>query len=322
MVEPARNWTADTTVSADDREPLVAVESISKSYGRRTAVAGVTLALRAGEICGLVGANGSGKTTTLRMLAGILKQEGGRGRVLGFDLVRDSAKIRERVGYMSQRLSLYAELSVFENLRFCAGVYGLRHPRRAAEAAIAEFGLAPWAHSSAGSFSVGWARRLQLAASLVHSPRLVLLDEPAAGLDAGARQEVWRRIAGLAVAGAGVILSTHDLGEAERCSRALVFVDGHVVAAGTPEEIAARSSAIVFQLSGVDARRLAHDVAAITGVVASYPQGESLRVVADSVGEKHLRRIAALRGASFDRAAARLEDAVLAWSTPMRDHRP
>jgi ABC-2 type transport system ATP-binding protein len=255
------------------------------------------------------------------MLAGILKPDRGRGRVLGFDLVRDSAKIRERVGYMSQRLSLYAELSVFENLRFRADVYGLRCPRRAAEAAIGEFGLAPWARSPAGSLSGGWARRLQLAASLVHSPRLVLLDEPTAGLDAVARQEVWRRVEGLAAAGAGVIVCTHDLAEAERCSRVAVFVDGQVVAAGVPEEIAARSSATVFLLSGVDARRLAHDAAAVTGVVASYPQGGSLRVVADSIGEEDLRRFAVSRGASFARAAARLEDAVLAWSTPMREHR-
>ena len=237
MAEPACDYGTIAPVSPGnrespgDREPMVAVENISKRYGRRTAVAGVTLTLRAGEICGFVGANGGGKTTTLRMLAGILKPDGGRGRVLGFDLVRESAKIRERVGYMSQRLSLYAELSVFENLRFRADIYGLKYPGRAAEAAIGEFGLAPWARSPAGSLSGGWARRLQLAASVVHLPPLVLLDEPTAGLDPSARQEVWRRVEGLAAAGAGVIVSTHDSAEAERCSRAAVFVDGQIVAA-------------------------------------------------------------------------------------------
>jgi ABC-2 type transport system ATP-binding protein len=321
MAEPARGYWAPNALSPVDREPVVAVENLSKRYGRRTAVAGVTLTLRAGEICGFVGANGGGKTTTLRMLAGILKQDGGRGRVLGFDLVRNRAKVRERVGYMSQRLSLYAELSVFENLRFRADVYGLMHPRRAAETAISEFGLTSWARRPAGSLSGGWARRLQLAASLVHSPQLVLLDEPTAGLDAAARQEVWRRVEALAAAACVVILCTHDLAEAERCSRAAVFVDGQVVAAGVPEEIVSRSSATVFLLSGVDARRLAQEVGAVTGVVASYPQGESLRVVADSIGEEHLRRFAASRGASFAGAVARLEDAVLAWSTPMREHR-
>ena len=154
----------------------MAVENVSKRFGRVTAVAGVTLTLRAGEICGFVGANGGGKTTTLRMLAGILRPDGGRGQVLGFDLQREAAEIRERVGYMSQRLSLYAELSVFENLRFRAAVYGLRNPRAAAEAAMRDFDLMRWAHSPAVTLSGGWARRLQLAASLLHSPQLVLLD--------------------------------------------------------------------------------------------------------------------------------------------------
>jgi ABC-2 type transport system ATP-binding protein len=299
------------------RAPLVAVENISKSYGRTTAVAGVTLSLWAGEIWGFVGANGAGKTTTLRMLAGILKPDGGAGRVLGFDLQRDAAKIRERVGYMSQRLSLYAELSVFENLRFRAQVYGLKNPRAAIEAAIREFGLVPWAHSPAGSLSGGWARRLQLAASLVHSPRLVLLDEPTAGLDAAARQEVWRRVEGLAAAGAGVIVSTHDLVEAERCSRTAFFADGQVVAVGAPAEIAAGSPVAVFLMCGTDVRRLAKDVTAASGVVASCPHGESLRVVADPLAEFDLRRLAAMHAASLARAGARLEDAILGWSLPM-----
>ena len=299
------------------RELLVAVDDISKRYGRTTAVAGVTLTLWSGEICGFIGANGAGKTTTLRMLAGILKPDGGGGQVLGFDVQRDAATIRERVGYMSQRLSLYAELSVFENLRFRAEVYGLRNPRAEVEAAIREFGLVPWAHSPAGSLSGGWARRLQLAASLLHSPRLVLLDEPTAGLDAAARQEVWRRVEGLAAAGAGVIVCTHDLAEAERCSHAAFFANGQVVAAGAPAEIAAGSPAVAFLLCGTDVRRLANDVTAVAGVVASYPQGESLRVVADPLAELDLRRFAAMHAASLARAGARLEDAILAWSLPM-----
>jgi len=303
------------------REPLVAIEGLSKRYGRRTAVMGVTLTLRAGEICGFVGANGGGKTTTLRMLAGILRPDGGRGRVVGFDLLRDAAKIRERVGYLSQRLSLYAELSVFENLRFRAAVYGLRNPRAAAQAAIGEFDLVQWARSPAGALSGGWARRLQLAASLIHSPQLVLLDEPTAGLDAAARQEMWRRAERLAAAGAGVILSTHDIAEAERCLQVALFADGQVVAAGAPDEIAVRSPAAAFLLCGIDARRLAQDVAAVTGVVASYPQGECLRVVVDPLGEEHLRRFAASHGARIARAALRLDDAILASSMPMGEAR-
>jgi ABC-type multidrug transport system ATPase subunit len=299
------------------RELLVAVHDISKSYGRTTAVAGVTQTLWAGEICGFVGANGAGKTTALRMLAGILKPDGGGGHILGFGLLREAAEIRRRIGYMSQRLSLYAELSIFENLRFRAAVYGLRNPRAAAEAAMCDFNLLRWAHSPAGSLSGGWARRLQLAASLLHSPRLVLLDEPTAGLDAVARQDVWRRIEGLAAAGAGVIVCTHDLVEAERCSHAAFFANGQVVAAGTPAAIAAGSAAAVFLLSGSDVRRLANDVTAVAGVVTSCPQGACLRVVADPLAELDLRRFAAMHAASLSRAEARLEDAVLARSLSM-----
>jgi ABC-2 type transport system ATP-binding protein len=299
------------------RELLVAVYNISKCFGRTTAVASGTLTLWSGEICGFVGANGAGKTTTLRMLAGILKPDGGGGHVLGFDVRRDAAEIRERVGYMSQRLSLYAELSVFENLRFRAEVYGLRNPRAAVEAAIGEFGLVTWAHRPAGSLSGGWARRLQFAASLLHSPHLVLLDEPTAGLDAAGRQEVWRRVEALAAAGAGVIVCTHDLAEAERCSHAAVFANGQVVATGSPTEIAAGSPTVAFLLSGTDVRQLANDVTAVAGVVTSYPQGKSLRVVADQFAELELRRFAAMHAASLARVEVRLEDAILARSLPM-----
>jgi ABC-2 type transport system ATP-binding protein len=317
MPDVARMCSATPAMWRCARDLLVAVENISKSYGRATAVAGVTLSLWAGEIWGFVGANGAGKTTTLRMLAGILTPDGGAGHVLGFDLQRDAAKIRERVGYMSQRVSLYAELSVFENLRFRAEVYGLKNPRAEIEAAIREFGLVPWAHSLAGSLSGGWERRLQLAASLLHSPRLVLLDEPTAGLDAAARQEVWRRVEALAATGAGVIVCTHDLVEAERCSQTAFFADGQVVATGAPAEIAAATPAAVFELSGTDVRLLAHDVTTVAGVVATYPQGEGLRVVADPGAELDLRRFAAMHAASLARAGARLEDAILGWSLPM-----
>jgi len=299
------------------RELLVAVHNLSKRYGRATVVADVTLALWSGEICGFVGSNGAGKTTILRMLAGILKPDGGGGQVLGFDLRRDAEEIHERVGYMSQRLSLYPELSVFENLRFRAAIYGLRNPRAAVECAIGEFGLVPWAGSTAGSLSGGWARRLQLAASLLHSPRLVLLDEPTAGLDAAARQEVWQRVERLAAAGAGVIVCTHDRVEAERCSHAAFFAHGQVVAVGAPAEIAAAAPVAVFLLCGNDVRRLAKDVTAIAGVLASSPEGESLRVVAYPLAELDLRRFAAARAASLARVGPRFEDAVLARSLPM-----
>jgi ABC-2 type transport system ATP-binding protein len=295
-------------------QSLVAVTDLTKRYARRLAVDRLSLRLRAGEVVGLVGSNGSGKTTTLRMLAGILKPDGGHGQVLGFDLMSEAAQIRERAGYMSQALSLYVDLSVFENLRFRAQVYGLSSPRAAADAAIADFELAEFARIPAGRLSGGWARRLQLAAALIHSPRLVFLDEPTAGLDALSRHDVWRRIGSLAAAGAGVIISTHDLAEAERCSFAALLSEGKIVAAGTPGQIASSASADAFLLSGRDARQLAQLVEATQGVIASYPQGPSLRVVADPNAEESLRRVASIHGANVTRVATRLEDTVLAFS--------
>jgi ABC-2 type transport system ATP-binding protein len=295
-------------------ETLVAVTDVTKRYARRVAVHKLSLRLWAGEVVGLVGSNGSGKTTTLRMLAGILKPDEGHGQVLGFDLVREAAQIREYAGYMSQALSLYADLSVFENLRFRAQVYGLSSPRAAAEAAIVEFELAEFARIPAGRLSGGWARRLQLAAALIHSPRLVFLDEPTAGLDAVTRHDVWRRIGSLAAAGAGLIVSTHDLAEAERCSYAAVLSEGKIVAAGTPEQIATSASAGAFLLSGPDARQLALRIDATQGVIASYPQGPGLRVVADPNAEESLRRMAGMLNVNLARVAMRLEDAVLAFA--------
>lgn len=300
------------------RSSLVAVTDLTKRYARRLAVQRLSLRLRAGEVVGLVGSNGSGKTTTLRMLAGILKPDEGHGLVLGFNVVSEAAQIRERAGYMSQALSLYADLSVFENLRFRAQVYGLSSPRAAAEAAIVDFELTEFARIPAGRLSGGWARRLQLAAALIHSPRLVLLDEPTAGLDAVSRHDVWRRIESVAAAGAGVVVSTHDLSEAERCSYAALLSEGKIVAAGTPGQIASSASAGAFLLSGPDARQLAQPVEATQGVIASYPQGPSLRVVADPNAEESLHRVASIHAANVTRVAMRLEDAVLAFSRRRR----
>jgi ABC-2 type transport system ATP-binding protein len=292
----------------------VAVEDVTKRYTRRVALEKLSLSVRAGEVFGLVGANGGGKTTALRILAGILRPEQGHGQVLGFDLLRGTREIRQHVGYMSQRFSLYRDLSVFENLRFRAKVYGLERPRVAAEAAIYDFGLCERASSAAGQLSGGWARRLQLAAALIHSPRLILLDEPTAGLDAVCRPEVWRRIDRLAIQGASVVVSTHDLAEAERSTHAAVLSEGRVVAAGTPEQIARCAPATIFLLSGGNARLLARCVETVPGVIASYPHGSSLRVVVDVRGEEGLRRMASIKHVSIASASMRLEDAVLAFS--------
>jgi ABC-type multidrug transport system ATPase subunit len=214
--------------NSDTGKNLVAVRDVAKRYGLRVAIEDLELTLRTGEILGLVGANGGGKTTTLRMLAGILKPDRGEGHVLGFDLMRGAKEIRKQIGYMSQRLALYADLSVFENLRFRAEVYEIDKSRTAVESVMREFELERYARSPAGQLSGGWARRLQLAAALIHTPRLILLDEPTAGLDPISRHDVWRRIELRAAQGAGVIVSTHDLAEAKRCSRVALLCEGRI----------------------------------------------------------------------------------------------
>lgn len=292
-------------------EILVAVRQVAKRYGPRVAIENLELTIRSGEVFGLVGGNGGGKTTTLRMLAGILRPDLGCGQVLGFELIREAKEIRKHIGYMSQRLSLYTDLTVFENLRFRAEVYGIDKSRMAAERVIREFELEQYARSPAGQLSGGWARRLQLAAALIHMPRLILLDEPTAGLDAFSRHDVWKRIDRLAANSAGVIVSSHDLAEAERCSRVAFLSEGRIVAVGTPEQIAQNSPSAVFVLSGPGARMLQQSLEVISGVVATYAQGTSLRIVAKPGFAPSIARIAKLNNLSVSGTTTRLEDAVL-----------
>ena len=310
----AESVSDNVSASAPVGETLVAVRDVTKHYGHRIAVESLDLHLCAGEVFGLVGANCGGKTTTLRILAGILKPDRGRGHVLGLDLTNEANEIRKHIGYMSQRLSLYSDLTVHQNLRFRADVYGVQNPGVTVANAIREFELEPFAQARARQLSGGWARKLQLAAALIHSPRLIFLDEPTAGLDVASRHEVWRRIDRMAAQGAGVIVSSHDLAEAERCSRAALLSEGRVVAAGTPDEIARDAPAAAFLLSGADVRRLQESIDRTAGVIASYPQGAGLRIVADSEAEAALHSLASTHNLNLSRAAMRLEDAVLAFS--------
>jgi ABC-2 type transport system ATP-binding protein len=310
----AESVSDNVSASAPVGETLVAVRDVTKYYGHRIAVESLDLNLCAGEVFGLVGANGGGKTTTLRILAGILKPDRGRGHVLGLDLTNEASEIRKHIGYMSQRLSLYSDLTVHQNLRFRADVYGVQNPGVTVANAIREFELEPFAQARARQLSGGWARRLQLAAALIHSPKLIFLDEPTAGLDAASKHEVWRLIDRIAAQGAGVIVSSHDLAEAERCSRAALLSEGRVVAAGTPDEIARDAPAAAFLLSGADVRRLQESIDRTAGVIASYPQGAGLRIVADSEAEAALHSLASTHNLNLSRAAMRLEDAVLAFS--------
>lgn len=220
--------------------PVIETYGLGRAFGARVGVAGVNLALAAGQTLALVGANGGGKTTTLRMLAGLLRPDRGRATVLGQDLRSTGRRIAARAAYMSQRIALYPDLSVGENLRFRAALRGLPHPRDAWRETASRFGLDPWLERRCAVLSEGWARRVQLAATLLGAPPLVLLDEPTAGLDPVARAVVWDEVAAIARDGAAVVVSTHDVPEAASCGEVLILLDGTVAAQGAPDAVVAR----------------------------------------------------------------------------------
>lgn len=212
-------------------DPVVDVRGLAKTYEGREVVREVTICVRPGDLLGLVGANGGGKTTTLRMLAGLIAPDAGTGFVLG-QSVRSGKVDRRRIGYMNQRLALYPELTITENLRFHARMHGL--PAKAVHETLARFGLGEIASRRFAHLSGGWARRAQFAASVIHAPDLVLLDEPTAGLDIVTRLALWEWIAQIATAGSAVIVSTHDLTEAERLPQIMLYRDGLAGAQTTP----------------------------------------------------------------------------------------
>ena len=217
----------------------VDVEGLTKRFGARTVVDGISLAVKRGEIYGFLGPNGSGKTTSIRLMCGLLTPDSGRGTCLGFDIMTQSAEIRRRVGYMTQRFSFWEDLTLRENLDFTARVFGLPGRRAAVEEAIERLGLQGRAGQLAGSLSGGWKQRLALAACMLHKPELLLLDEPTAGVDPAARRDFWEELHALASQGVSVLVSTHYMDEAERCHKLAYIAYGRLLASGTAAGIVA-----------------------------------------------------------------------------------
>ena len=218
-------------------EYVIDVEGLEKSFGSHKVVRGVTLRVKRGEIYGFLGPNGSGKTTTIRMLCGLLTPDGGTGHCLGYDIVRESRLIKLNVGYMTQHFSLYADLTVEENLEFVARVYGMPNPRELARETVRRMGLAGRENQLADELSGGWKQRLALSACILHEPKLLLLDEPTAGVDPKARREFWDSIHELAAEGITVLVSTHYMDEAERCHELAYIFNGRILARGPAKNI-------------------------------------------------------------------------------------
>ncbi|WP_310041233.1 MULTISPECIES: ABC transporter ATP-binding protein [Paraburkholderia] len=213
------------------------VRGLQKRFGERHVVNNVSLQVGRGEIYGFLGPNGSGKTTCIRMLCGLLTPDAGSGTCLGFDIVRDSAEIKRHVGYMTQRFSFWEDLSIRENLDFVARIYGVKDHERAIAHSLDHLGLTHRASQLAGTLSGGWKQRLALAACLLHEPQLLLLDEPTAGVDPSARRDFWEELHRLAARGISVLVSTHYMDEAERCHKLAYIAWGELLAKGTASEI-------------------------------------------------------------------------------------
>jgi ABC-type multidrug transport system ATPase subunit len=257
---------------------VIDVHDLHKIYGSRRVVDGLTLAVPRGEICGFLGANGSGKTTTIRMLCGLLRPDGGGGTCLGFDIVRDAPRIRLQVGYMTQRFSFYEDMTVIENLDFVAAVYQIADRRQEVSGIMDRMGLAERRDQLAGQLSGGWKQRLALAACVLHKPRLLLLDEPTAGVDAKARREFWDLIHDMAADGMTVLVSTHYMDEAARCARIVYLSEGKLVVQGTPEEVAKGSGIVIMEASGGNLDDAARALRTTSGVESAAVFGAVLRI--------------------------------------------
>jgi ABC-2 type transport system ATP-binding protein len=259
-------------------EIAIDVQGLSKSFDGRTVVDNLTMKVKRGSIYGFLGPNGSGKTTTIRMLCGLLTPDKGRGTCLGYDITKDADKIKRRVGYMTQRFSLYQDLSVRENLEFVARLYGMANPTQAARDMIVRLGLRGREEQLAQELSGGWKQRLALGACTLPNPQLLLLDEPTAGVDPKARREFWNEIHALAGEGLTVLVSTHYMDEAERCHEIAYIAYGNLLAHGTVEEVIAHSALTTYTVTGHDLQPLQTELEGKPGVDMVAPFGTSLHV--------------------------------------------
>jgi len=276
-------------------ELAIDVEGLTKRFGDKTVVDHFSMQVPRGAIYGFLGPNGSGKTTTIRMICGLLTPDEGRGVVLGHDIAADAELIKRQVGYMTQRFSLYEDLSIEENLDFVARMYEVPDRRRRVAAALESLGLTSRKGQLAGTLSGGWKQRLALAACLIHEPKLLLLDEPTAGVDPGARRDFWDHIHQLAHEGITVLVSTHYMDEAERCHALAYIAYGKLLAHGTIREVIDSAGLATWELEGPKLMTLVDELRAMPGVEMVAPFGTTLHVSGTDRAALE-RSLAALRG--------------------------
>ena len=257
---------------------VIDVQGITKRFGGRAVVNQIALQVRRGQIYGFLGPNGSGKTTFLRMLCGLLRPDGGTGTCLGYDILTQSADIKRHVGYMTQRFSFYEDLSLEENLDLVARLYGLAQRRAAVDRSLENLGLAGRRRQLAGELSGGWKQRLALAACMIHAPDLLLLDEPTAGVDPKARRDFWEEIHRLAAAGLTVLITTHYMDEAERCHSLAYIAYGNLLARGTVAEVIRSAGLATWEVLGPGLWELAERLRGLPGVEQVVAFGNTLHV--------------------------------------------
>ena len=263
---------------ADISQLAINVSGLCKSYGGRAVVDKVELQVAKGRICGFLGPNGSGKTTTIRMLCGLLTPDAGRGTCLDLDIIKQAEQIKRQVGYMTQKFGLYDDLSIRQNLDFVARLFELPARKQAVEQALERLGLAARQQQLAGSLSGGWKQRLALAACLIHEPRLLLLDEPTAGVDPKARRDFWDQIHLLADQGITVLVSTHYMDEAERCHELVYIAYGKILARGTEAEIIRDAKLKVWTVQGEQLGSVLEPLKSAPGVLSVAAFGNAIHV--------------------------------------------
>jgi ABC-2 type transport system ATP-binding protein len=303
---------------------VIDVSGLTKTFGTKTVVNNVSLQVRQKEIVGFLGPNGSGKTTTIRLLCGLLRPDRASGTCLGFDLKTQSEEIKLLTGYMTQRFSFYEDLTIQENLEFVARLYNLRPRHEVVDAALQKIGLMDRRHQLAGALSGGWKQRLALAACMLHEPKLLLLDEPTAGVDPQARREFWDAIHTLADEGVTVLVSTHYMDEAERCHRIVYILDGEILATGTIAELIHNAGLHTVSVRGASLAKLKQALTGLPGIDQVAPFGDTLHVTGvDEAALAHaIAPFKAMQTHAWQDAASTLEDVFIYLMATHRSKRP
>jgi ABC-2 type transport system ATP-binding protein len=300
---------------------VIDVQGITKRFGNRTVVNNMPMQVRRGEIYGFLGPNGSGKTTFLRMLCGLLRPDGGNGRCLGFDIRSESGEIKKHVGYMTQRFSFYEDLTIEENLDFIARIYGVLQRKAAVEKSLERLDMTARRRQLAGTLSGGWKQRLALSACLIHEPRLLLLDEPTAGVDPKARRDFWEEIHQLAAGGLTVLITTHYMDEAERCHRLAYIAYGNLLTRGSAAEVVKTAGLTTWQVTGPDLWALAEKIRGQPGVEQVVAFGATLHVSGRDAAQLRGSLDRWMTGAHhWEQIESRLEDVFISLMETAKDN--